>query len=251
MMKSRFSSLSAANSRGNVLFMIMIAVALFAALTMAITKSNQGGSNNLNRERGTINASDVMSYGSSMEKTVARLLSNEISESGLSFENANWQYNDNSQVETAAMFANCTSSRCKVFDLSGGGLTAQVFGGQEVASPVATDIKSGHAGVYALKVAGVGSAAQDLVLMIAVIDVNTCLGINNSLKITNPSNSPPEDSWGGAVLYNGSFSSANDASGEIGDAATQIAGKSSGCIRRSGGAYGGADNYFYQVLLPR
>ncbi|HEY8964075.1 MAG TPA: hypothetical protein VIN59_06405 [Alphaproteobacteria bacterium] len=236
--------------RGNVLFLILIAVMLFAALTAAITKSNEG-TGNMNRERGTISGTDLMSYGSAMEKTVARMLSNDMSESSLSFENGNWQFNDNSLVEPSATFPNCSSATCKVFDAMGGGMAAQTYTSQTLDSPVATDVRSGHGIVYALTVTGVGSSAQDLVLMISAIDKNTCTAINDTLKIVNPGGNPPADSWAGAVRYNGSFGSAADATGEIGDMATQIVGRTAGCIKRDSGAYGSADNYFYQVLLPR
>jgi len=250
MLKSHFSPFSRRFQTGNVLFMILIAVMLFAALTAAVTSSNRGGTTST-RERGTINATDVMSYGSAMEKIVARIMSNEVSESALSFENTIWQYNDDTQIETGAMFTRCTSSDCKIFDPAGGGLDAKTFTAQDFDSPDSGDVKSGHGIIYALSVNGVGSAAQDLVLMIAAIDVNTCMGINTALNIPNPSNAPPADTWAGAVPYDGTFSSAADATGEIGDMATQLVGKSSGCVQRSGGTYGSADNYFYQVLIPR
>jgi len=250
MQKSRFYRSNPLKTKGNVLFLILIAVMLFAALTAAITKSNQGGAN-MSKERGSINASDVMAYGATMEKTVTRMLSGDMSESALSFENPVWEYYNGDPVETASLFTNCTSDACKVFNPAGGGMTAQAFGEQSIASPAGTDVRSGHGMVYALAVSGVGTAEQDLVLMIAVIDRDTCMAINNSLKIANPGSNPPGDSWDGAVLYDGTFSSAADATGEIGDIATGIAGKFGGCIHRDGGAYGAQDNYFYQVLLPR
>ncbi len=241
--KARFQS-------GNVLFIILIAVMLFAALTYADTNSGRGGSNS-DRERGTINATDYMAYGSGMEKAVARILSDDVSEGALSFENTIWQQYDGTQVETAAMFAACTETKCKVFDPAGGGLSPRQFPQQSVDGPVNGDIRSGDGVVYALKVTGVGTTAHDLVLMIAGIDKNTCLRTNDALDITNPSGNPPADAWGGAVRYAGSSTGPNDATDEIGDTATQITDKSAGCINRSGGAYGSADNYFYQVLLPR
>jgi hypothetical protein len=237
-------------SSGNVLFLILIAVALFAALTAAITQSDRG-STDMSKERGNISATDYMTFANSVEKTVARMLGDEISENGLSFENTAWKKYDGSDVETAAMFANCTSAKCKVFDSAGGGLDARTFNPVAVASPANGDIQSGHAGVYSMKVTGVGTSAWDLVLMIAVIDQNTCIQINKALGITTASGLPPSDTWAGAVLYSGSFTGPNDATDEIGDIATEIDGKSAGCITRQGGAYGKDDNYLYQVLLPR
>lgn len=233
---------------GNVLFLILIAVMLFGMLTAAITKSQQG-TNTMDRERGAISATDVMAFGGAMEKAVARMLSDEMSENGLSFENAVWKFYDGNDVEVAGLFGNCTSERCKVFSPAGGGLNATTFPSAQVNSPANTDIQSGHAGVYSLKVKNVGTAAHDLVLIISMLDMNTCKQINSQMRIANPSDQPPVDSWAGAVLYDGTFSGPGDATDEIGDLATEIDGKTTGCIKRSGG--GAADNFFYQVLLPR
>lgn len=235
-------------TKGNVLFIILIAIMLFAALTYAISNSSRGTSN-MDRERGTIGATDFMAYGSSMEKTVARLLSNDNSENGISFENTIWKLYDGSNVMGAN--AACTSAACKIFDTAGGGLEPKTFPAISVSSPANTDVQSGHGVVYALKVNGVGTTSHDLVLMIAILDQNTCVQINNALGIANPSSAPPADSWAGATVYTGAFTGPNDATDEIGDVATQIQRKTSGCITRSGGAYGSSDNYFYQVLYAR
>lgn len=237
------------NQRGNVLFMILIAVMLFAALTYAITKDSRGNST-MDRERGTISATDYMNYGATMEKATARLLGDDISENGLSFENTVWKHYDDTDVMGAN--AACTTAACKMFDPAGGGLDPRIFTVNEAPTPADDDVQSGHGVVYALKVEGVGTGATDLVLMIAVLDENTCKQINAHLNIDNPSNHPPADSWAGAVVYTGSYTSGpGDATDTIGDAATQIVGKTAGCIKRSGGAYGSLDNYFYQVLYAR
>ncbi len=233
--------------KGNVLFIILIAIVLFAALTYAISNSSRGTSN-MDRERGTIGATDYMAYGSAMEKTVARMLSNDISENGVSFENTIWKLYNASNVIGAN--AACTTAACKVFDPAGGGLEPKTFTANSVSTPTATDVQSGHGVVYSLKVAGVGTTAHDLVLMIAILDQNTCKQINNSLGITNPSDAPPADSWAGAVVYTGAYTGPNDATDSIGDIATGINRKTSGCINRTGG-YGTSDNYFYQVLYAR
>ena len=234
--------------KGNVLFMILIAIVLFAGLTYAISNSNRGTSN-MDRERGSISATDFLSYGQGMEKMTARMLGNDISENGISFENSIWKQYDGTDVMGAN--ASCTVADCKMFDPAGGGQTPKTFAQQSVSSPANADVQSGHGVVYSLKVAGVGSTAHDLVLMIAVIDQNTCKQINTSLGITNPSDAPPADSWAGAVRYTGALTGPDDATDEIGDVATQINGKTAGCITRSGGAYGTADNYYYQVLYAR
>lgn len=244
------SMLKSSHSRGNVLFLILIAVALFGALTAAITKSDRS-STSMDRERGTINASDFMAYAGAMEKSVARMLGDEISEGGISFENDIWQSNDDQPVEVAAMFPTCTTAKCRMFDANGGGMTPKTFiGGTNIDAPATADIKPGHAGVYTIAVKGVGSAALDMVLLVAGIEQNTCKEINRQLGITNPSGIPPEDSWSTATLYAGSFPAASGGTDEIGDSASEVENKSAACVHRAGSG-GRDDNFFYQVLLPR
>lgn len=235
---------------GNVLFIILVAVMLFGALTAAITRSERG-SGSMDRERGLINAADYMGYSSNIEKTVARMLSSDMSENSLSFANDIWEFNDGTKVETDAMFANCTDNKCKVFHPEGGGLDVKTFADNQPPSPGNGDIKSGHAGVFSLKITGVGTAAHDLVLLVAVVDQNTCRQINEQLKITNTGGVPPVDSWAGAALYGGGFTGPGNATDEIGDDATEVVGKTAGCVTRASGPYGTLDNWFYQVLLPR
>ena len=204
----------------------------------------------MDRERGSISATDYMGYAGGMEKTVARMLGDEISENALSFENDVWQTNNGDAVETAAMFANCTDAKCKVFDASGGGLDARAFPAAVLDATAPGDVRSGDAGVYALRVAGVGTDKHDLVLMITGVDQNTCKEINRQLGIDNPSGFPPSDSWAGAILYAGSFTGPTDATDEIGDVATSLNHHTAGCVNRAGSG-GKDDNAFYQVLLPR
>jgi len=57
--------------QGNVLFLILIAVALFAALSYAVTQSTRGGGDN--RERPQITAALVSQYFNAIETAITRL----------------------------------------------------------------------------------------------------------------------------------------------------------------------------------
>lgn len=58
------------SERGNILFMILIAVALFAALSYAVTSSSRGGSKGIGEERARLLASRIVQYGTSIEQAV-------------------------------------------------------------------------------------------------------------------------------------------------------------------------------------
>lgn len=74
----------APNYKGNVLFMLLIAVALLAALTVAVTRSDQG-SITLSREQSSLSADKLLSFGADLKRGVEGLLRMGHSESTLSF----------------------------------------------------------------------------------------------------------------------------------------------------------------------
>lgn len=103
-------------TRGNILFLILLAVVLFAALAYAVTSSLRGGGKSASDESAAATASALIQYGALIENTVQRLMvSNDCKETQLSFENTV----DLSYLNAAA------PDKCKLFNPAGGGLTWQ------------------------------------------------------------------------------------------------------------------------------
>lgn len=104
------------NQKGNVLFLILIAVALFAALSYAVTRSTSGGGN-ANSEKLNLDVSQVLQYGATIKTAILRMRLNGVADTQLSFVNS-------SGVENYTN-ANCTTTSCQIFHLDGGGVTWQ------------------------------------------------------------------------------------------------------------------------------
>lgn len=113
-------------NNGNALFLILIAVALFAALSYAITSSGRGGGN-INKEQAEIFASEIASYASLSEQAINRMmLINGCNEYQISFDNPEWpssvvaRYQDSTR---GAMLQTPPSDKsCHFFDANGGGM---------------------------------------------------------------------------------------------------------------------------------
>jgi hypothetical protein len=60
--------------RGNILFLILIAVALFAALSYAVTSSTRGGAGNANSEINEVTAAQLSQYPSGVRTSILRMI---------------------------------------------------------------------------------------------------------------------------------------------------------------------------------
>ena len=72
--------------KGNVLFLILIAVALFAALSYAVTQSSRSGGDS-SRETNILNAAQLTQYPTSIRTAVLRLVIDGYQDTGILFSN--------------------------------------------------------------------------------------------------------------------------------------------------------------------
>ena len=100
--------------RGNVLFMILLAIALIGLLTAAVTRSNRPDGSNIDGEALVLRTSEVQRYASELERAVAFIMQQGFSESDIRFAHydAHADYGD---------FAADSDKRDQVFDREGGG----------------------------------------------------------------------------------------------------------------------------------
>ena len=246
--------------KGNALFLILIAVALFAALSYAVTNSGRGGSG-IDKEQASLAASQITQYGASVATAVQRLkLINGCSNTDISF---HYDSDGDGTLETDGSddyYNNGSSTDCYVFDANGGGLSYwqpdtswlsptsgltnteswgdTVFAGEINVMDVGTNCSS-----------GADTACRDLILYMPYLEKEICDEINHGFSIDTTSytteiamNFAGNDTDKFVGVYP---NSAYDA--YIGDDDTKFAGKSHGCFYR--GYYPGYN--YYHVLIAR
>ena len=103
--------------RGNVLWFILIAIALLGALTMMLSRSGSSVDQSADVEQNRIKSGQILRYAKGIESTIEQMKLRGISENLLSFQNATTTVNYTN--------AACTSNDCKIFDGAGGGQAYQ------------------------------------------------------------------------------------------------------------------------------
>jgi hypothetical protein len=241
--------------KGNALFLILIAVALFAALSYVVTQSGRGGGS-INREQAQIVASQLVQYAGALQQAIQRLIltggctigagEGLPSRGTVSFHST--QFIDPTLYDNNGAPAD---KSCHIFDAAGGGVVfqapptlAQGTGGTEY-------IISGS-----LRVDGVGSDVQgdgQELTLIARIPRDICLTVNRLERITNPSGDAPEATGMGAHTFPPSdFNAMGDGFGNTScvgcfGQTQELLGKWTGCYKSSTDS----NYYFYSVLYPR
>jgi len=153
---------------GNVLFLILIAVALFAALSYAITGTSRGSGRGAEREKAKLLAADILNQATSVQAGITRLLMRGCSISQLSFEN-----------NLDALHANPNApvdSSCHIFRPTGAGVAARE--GDQAVGPDIRFYYSGASAVTNIGTTCAGVDCADLVMVVRNIGGALCEELN-------------------------------------------------------------------------
>jgi hypothetical protein len=125
---------------GNALFLILIAVALFAALSYAVTVSGRGGGT-VSKETAQLEAAAISSYLGEIRNAVTRLrLTGGCTDAQINFEGSGYTDGPTGPYGGTVMIANNsnpsspTNDSCDVFHKNGGGVVPRVI---QVTNPTA------------------------------------------------------------------------------------------------------------------
>lgn len=209
------------SQKGSALFIILIAVALFAALSYTVAGMLQkgGSTNELSKRQSELYAGEILDYARVVRQKVQELrISNGCSDTDISFEN-----------NIVAGYTNGTNTDCQVFSPDGGGLA--------FLSP-SEDVNDGSAWLFNgdNNVVDVGTAAPELVMILPNLDSDICTEINEGVGITVTGTDSDID----FSLFTGAYTSS-----ETLDFAD---GFLNGCLNF---VNSGDNFFFYQVLITR
>ncbi len=226
---------------GNVLFLILIAVALFAALSYAVTQSSRSGSGNASSETNLVDSSQITQYPASVRTSIIRqMVSKNVTVPSLEF-------------NAPSDFAACTGTppdSC-VFHPSGGAATyvnappnitttgaeqGWVFNGENEINLVGTTVGGNSP----------SATSADIIAFLPNVKTGLCQKINQQLGINSGAIVAEADLDVTTQMVNGIGILDGTAGGTIGGSgATALDGRGFGCFSM------GSVNYYYHVLVEQ
>lgn len=229
---------------GSVLYIILLAVVLFAALSYAVTQSTRGGGIDPGKEKDELLVSEIFNYVTALQAAITRLqVTNGCEDTQISFENpvTSGYTNPNAPADKS----------CHVFDPDGAGLYYK-----DLLKDKRINAQHLNGGNF---VQNIGKTCTDVtckevILLLTFIDEQAsskplCMAINKRADVQNPNNHPPIDTniWSGHK-FAGEFGVGNFGIADNNEA-PELHGKHMGCLQETTG--GGNDYRFYAVLIAR
>lgn len=161
------------NSAGNVVIIILVAVALFGALTFTLSKSMNGGSSDeLTQARIDQHVSGLMTYASQAEGVVAQMMFD-----GTSIDDIDPILPSDGAFETG-------SDIYKLFHISGGGLNYKAAREPPFVFETAPTTQSAWVTSTVTNVEWTPTASNDLIITAFGIEQNICAELNERITGT-------------------------------------------------------------------
>lgn len=168
--------------RGNVLFLILIAVALFAALSYAVTSSSRTSSGTTDGESNLINSAQITQYPASIRTAVVRMLINGVAVNQLEFNGPN-------------DYANLTDTDPGTADFKGFGVFHPNSGGATLVTAPPEVMESQQPGVWIFnsryQISNIGTtvpaanSANEIAAFLPGVQIAACRRLNEELGINS------------------------------------------------------------------
>lgn len=229
--------------KGNVLFIILIAVALFGALSYAVTQGMRGGGSDISKDQAGLYADEILDYAKSVEIAVQRMMARGVSENDLCFDIDQYP-GGNASFEHAS----CADTKNRVYHPNGGGIYYKSINVKALDS--ANSANSTYALPYiqsGYQMVGIGNESlPELLLQINFITKDVCMAINRSVGVSNDDGDVfEEDNTAASIAFVGNFAAAPVAD-TLNDDGVGYEGKPVYCRKSSSGTY-----QFVKVLIAR
>tara|TARA_B100000686_G_scaffold354146_1_gene462901 strand:+ start:3875 stop:4528 length:654 start_codon:yes stop_codon:yes gene_type:complete len=183
------------NRRGNALFLILIAVALFAALSYAVTNSGRGGGG-IDREKAALDASSLVQATTMVRVAADRML--------LFGDTTKAAFQLNDLVDVANP---CTTGPNCVFSADGGGADVPNYPSTLTAGTLSANYYNTGSG---LSIFNMGTTATDAFITVEPLTEAACRDINENLGISGIPEEPDTDSVLGEAVTGGKHAACID-----------------------------------------
>ncbi len=240
------------NERGNVLIYILVAIALIAALSYAVSQSSRGSAEAMGEERRNLAASEILDYANVLLSATSQLKLRGCKPGEMNYANNFFGGYTNTDAPG--------DNSCDIFHVNGGGVeikkplnewldsgfSADALYGDLLftAATCIDDVGSGSGGCDS---AGVGAA--DLIFVMPFIKREICETLNAKLSVGTAGAAPPVDDGQAWSNTNTEFTGTFDGGVILQDAGNILDGKQAGCFQGDSNPAGGY--HFYKVLLAR
>ena len=237
-------------TQGNVIFIILIAVALFGALSFAVTDTLQGSNTSrITKQAAKASAAAVIKYATDIEQAVTRLqMVNFCSDEQISFENSLFKRNNGTVFQPDGHNPNAPADNsCDVFHGNGGAVPLGLAPKEVIdSSTPSSDSFASHRNVMLVNpsIINVGSSENELALIVPHMNPDVCRAINKMLALPSPDDMP-SDTHGG-LSYGGIFNGSYNSGSVLGDTATGVQGHFMFCVKHSNLIY-----HYYHVIIAR
>ncbi len=228
--------------RGNILFLILLAVVLFAALSYAVTRNERGQVKDVSKERAETIASQLIQNAGLIENTIMRGMT----VGGI----PDYGFDLSGTYTTSAPNNTCTSTACRVFSDKGGPVPSMVL--PAWASEFGTDINMQF---YMVTIVNVGTDLPDLVMMYRGAKQEVCDAYNRLSSASELDGVSKLESWGwlsnnsGLAWYTGTLTAMPSGYSTLGDSYAALKGKRSFCFYHNGAPSEG--HVLIYVLMAR
>lgn len=221
---------------GNVFFYIFLGVALFGALTYAVSQSGRGSVDNITREQSRLRATEIIDFSDAVSKAVGTLRLRGVTLAQLRFAHADLSTTDYGDPDTS-------DPAHLVFNAAGGGI---------IYKDPAPDVLATPGGQWLFlnqnQIDGFGStctteSCSDLIMAIPDIRSDVCKIINKLAGISNPDTLPSDTEFETSGKFKGTITGTPKIIGDETSSAS-LNGKPFACFKNDDDG----KHYFYRVL---